>query len=456
MTTTLGLDHSYTFPNLLGSCCSRNGAYLYNINNNTVNSPYLYLSTNQGNTWNPVTTTQSFAGANTLSMTCDISGVQIYVGWLGGGLFYSSDSGATFNAINDTTGGYLSFFTSISCDDSGLKIIGYSINGYYIFTSSDGGNSWLQYTISPAPTPNTHLSVTMNSSGTVYYATINNDIYISTDNITWTVLSGTNQSWIDNQAISCNTNGTTLYAVTSSTLYIYTINIVNKTVTNTVVVTKDSNNNNLSFSSVKYFIQSSNTELYTTASVTTNTYHINSSSSNPPCFLKGSKILCMNSEFEEEYIPIENIRKGTLVKTLNNNYVAVNMIGKTKLYNSGDDKHCRNRLYRCSSQKYPELFQDLIITGCHSILVTSLTSKQREDVNEIMGGIYITDNKYRLMACADERAQPYEKEGLFDIYHIALDHDDSYMNYGIYANGLLVETCSKRYLKELSGMTLIE
>ena len=30
------------------------------------------------------------------------------------------------------------------------------------------------------------------------------------------------------------------------------------------------------------------------------------------------------------------------------------------------------------------------------------------------------------------------------------------MNYGIYANGLLVETCSKRYLKELSNMNFIE
>jgi hypothetical protein len=42
------------------------------------------------------------------------------------------------------------------------------------------------------------------------------------------------------------------------------------------------------------------------------------------------------------------------------------------------------------------------------------------------------------------------------IYHIALENDDYYMNYGVYANGLLVETCSKRYLKELSRMELIE
>lgn len=30
------------------------------------------------------------------------------------------------------------------------------------------------------------------------------------------------------------------------------------------------------------------------------------------------------------------------------------------------------------------------------------------------------------------------------------------MNYGIYANGLLVESCSRRYLKEMSNMSLIE
>jgi hypothetical protein len=61
-----------------------------------------------------------------------------------------------------------------------------------------------------------------------------------------------------------------------------------------------------------------------------------------------------------------------------------------------------------------------------------------------------------LPACVDERAKPYEKAGSHTIYHIALEHDDYYMNYGIYANGLLVETCSKRYLKELSNMILIE
>jgi len=37
-----------------------------------------------------------------------------------------------------------------------------------------------------------------------------------------------------------------------------------------------------------------------------------------------------------------------------------------------------------------------------------------------------------------------------------LENENYFHNYGIWANGLLVETCSKRYLTELSNMELIE
>jgi hypothetical protein len=70
--------------------------------------------------------------------------------------------------------------------------------------------------------------------------------------------------------------------------------------------------------------------------------------------------------------------------------------------------------------------------------------------------IYATGDKYRLMACIDERSNVYPKQGYHTIYHLALENDNYYFNYGIYANGLLVESCSKRYLKELSNMTLID
>jgi hypothetical protein len=67
----------------------------------------------------------------------------------------------------------------------------------------------------------------------------------------------------------------------------------------------------------------------------------------------------------------------------------------------------------------------------------------------------MTDNKLRLFTYLDDNAEPYSKEGTFTIYHLALENENYLGNYGIFANGLLVESCSKRYLTELSGMEFI-
>ena len=175
-----------------------------------------------------------------------------------------------------------------------------------------------------------------------------------------------------------------------------------------------------------------------------------------PCFMEGTKILCLNSQMKEEYIPIENIRKGHLVKTSLNGFVPVCMIGHSIISNPGTNDRIKNRLYKCSKNKYPELFEDLYITGCHSILVDELSDLLREKTMDALGDVFITDRKYRLMAYLDDRSEPYTETGVYTIWHFALENNDYLMNYGIYANGLLVESTSKRYMKELSGMKLIE
>ena len=170
-----------------------------------------------------------------------------------------------------------------------------------------------------------------------------------------------------------------------------------------------------------------------------------------PCFKQGSKILT-----NKGYVEIQNLRKGDLVETSKHGFVPIDMIGYTQLEHFNNKERIKDQLYVCTKNEYPEVFEDLIITGCHSILVDEFIENQREQTAELLTRIFVTDNKYRLPACLDKRAKVYEKEGTYTIYHVALENENYYKNYGVYANGLLVETCSKRYLKEISNMTLIE
>ncbi len=170
------------------------------------------------------------------------------------------------------------------------------------------------------------------------------------------------------------------------------------------------------------------------------------------CFKEDTKILT-----NKGYIPIQNLRKGHLVKTLEHYYLPIVMIGKKEIHHPALTERIQDQLYKCTQSEYPEIIEDLVLTGCHSILVDEFANEeQKEKTIEVNKIIYVTDRKYRLPACADHRASVYEHPGTHTIYHLALENNDYYMNYGIYANGLLVESCSKRYLKEVANMTLID
>jgi len=173
-----------------------------------------------------------------------------------------------------------------------------------------------------------------------------------------------------------------------------------------------------------------------------------------PCFLEGTKILCLVDGVEKT-LPVESLKAGDLVKTSRDGYKPLVLIGKGLMRNPGTDERTENRLYKCSRDEYPELNEDLFITGCHSILVDHLTTEQREKTEKQLGKIFVTDKKYRLMACIDERAEPWNSEGEYTIWHFALDNAEEKYNYGVYANGLLVETCSIFFLKNKSNMTLL-
>lgn len=175
---------------------------------------------------------------------------------------------------------------------------------------------------------------------------------------------------------------------------------------------------------------------------------------NVVCFLEGTQILCLKDDVET-YLPIETMRTGLLVKTSRDGYKKVELIGNSKIQNSGTNERIADRLYKLTPYEYPDLKENLFITGGHSVLVNKITDKEKEGLIKHVGDIFVTDKKYRLTALVDERAEPWASEGNYTIWHFALENDNILMNYGVYANGLLVESCSINTMQMKANLTIV-
>ena len=172
-----------------------------------------------------------------------------------------------------------------------------------------------------------------------------------------------------------------------------------------------------------------------------------------PCFLKGTMIETMKG-----MIPVEELHPNMFVKTYEHSYVPIKLIGKRTITHDSKKERSKEQLFVCKKELYPGATEDLVVTGCHSLLVKRdfLEKEEEQRIIDANGGIYLTDKLVRLPAVADLQTIIYPEDGEHEIYHFALDHTDDRMNYGIYANGILAETCSIRYISEHSGMKLLE
>jgi outer membrane lipoprotein-sorting protein len=364
----------------------------------------------------------------------------------------------------------------------GINPIGISSDGTNVWVANSGGGNVSQISISSGTVVKT-ITVGNNpsgisSDGTNVWVTNSGDGNVSQISI----LSGTvvNTITVGDTLLGISSDGTNVWVVGQNTNSVYQISISSGTVVKTIAVgsspssiSSDGTNvwvtNNLS-NTVSQISISSGTVVKTItvgnnpsgiSSYGTNVWVSNTDdntvskiiiSQSPPCFFYNSKILT-----NKGYRPIQDLRKGDLVKTLKHYYKPIYMIGKKDMNHPASQERIKNQLYKCSKHQYPELNEDLIITGCHAILENCFYSeKQREKVIEINGDTFMTDGKLRLPACADDRTTVYEIPGEYTVYHLALENENYFTNYGIYANGLLVETISKYDLKEYGKMELIE
>jgi hypothetical protein len=152
-----------------------------------------------------------------------------------------------------------------------------------------------------------------------------------------------------------------------------------------------------------------------------------------PCFDQSTKILCKVGD-GDQYVSICKLKEGDLVKTYKHGYRAIQKIKtSTQMFNMGGDyKHSMFRM-----MKKGDMIDDLLVTGRHGILLNDLsthityTSRTRPAKSMI-------DDKCLLTAAYCNQFIPETDVKEYTIYHLALQGEQR--RYGIYANGVLMET----------------
>lgn len=330
------------------------------------------------------------------------------------GIYYSTDAGETWRSSNITSGyfGSLSGSGAIAISGS-IDASGSSGNGIYYTTNF--GETWTQSNIEIGSFPSISLSGTKaiagSSSAGLYYST--------NSGVNWSQSLSPKTGYFISVFLSGNIG---IAGAISGQNGIWTTGDGGITWSKAPIITADILavyiNGNDGFAGSR-----SNTGIY--------------KNTTPMCYEGNAMILC-NINNEDKYINIPDIKVGTLVKTYKCGYKKVKMIDSFE-YNCFDASNEINRLYQLKNT-------DLVITGGHSILVDELTEKEMENNLKYGKRPDIFDKKI-LLACSSDKFELLDSDGLNHmLYHLVLENDDIYGQYGIYVNGgILSESCSENF-----------
>jgi len=324
-----------------------------------------------------------------------------------GKIYLTSDSGTNWNLLKTSNTG--DGWKSIAVSSDGNYIAACEYGGY-IYVSNDRGTTWSSHS---------------NSSS------LQNWTSITSDTTGQYLVAGADGG----QVFSSKNYGVTWISQTTPNSFVNT-NLIQRQIDQRVITGGPT-------------YVSSNSSGTNVVALINNGPLINTNNSGPACFNEGTKILCLINN-KEEYIPIETMCKGTLVKTYKHGYKKVDLIGKNCFINNPTSK--LNSMYKMEKTNNNTLIEDLIITGGHGIMVDELSNNEIEAYKKsgaFRGKPPKIEGKILLLANLSDKCVQINNNNTFTYYHFTLENGgNDNQRYLVWANGILSETPSKKqYMK---------
>jgi hypothetical protein len=150
-----------------------------------------------------------------------------------------------------------------------------------------------------------------------------------------------------------------------------------------------------------------------------------------------------NTEIDK---PIKNLKVGELVKTENNQYIPIKHIYQSYVYNTKnpEGKRKKDKFYLLTKEKFPELKQDLYLTGGHPLLVDNLSMNEFNRMKQIKMSNYDKKigNKYVLPVYLSDKVNDYPVNQVMPIYNIVLENTNGTDRFPIRLDGILSSSMS--------------
>jgi len=311
------------------------------------------------------------------------------------GVYYTDNNGLNWWIIKNNLNKD-EYITSIACNGTGDKLISCTNTGTDIYISTNEGETWKS-----VYNGKDIKKVASNSSSVKLYAIVGENIYTNVGGWGNKCVNDSIKLVWDN--LCCNETGDKVFAVSKGTgIYLF--------YKDTPLFIKENISNLSSYMNGKKLLTVDDNNC------------INISDLLPPlmCIKENTKILCFNG-FNEVYIPVEVIKKGDLIKIKDNGYKKVENVVYRAFFNLQSKDRIENIFYVYPKGKIPNLTDNLILTGSTNVLSES----ELENLP-----CYLDDRSYIF---------PYSND-FYAVYYISLESDDITASYGIWVNGMRIQS----------------